>query len=280
MEQQISLYRELEEPAIVFHNRNILPHVNMPHLHSQYEFYYNIEGGEGLFTDKKFYECTGRDLFLIPKTCVHKVLVPKDTYYERCIINIDSKLVDAINAMPNLHRPLLWLEGIGEPGPKKVNLNDKEHQEFVKMVEDYNAPEQSELKRYARLLEILSFLGELFPLGKECKGQIKQAASIPEQALMVIEEGFKEIRISDISERLYVNSSYLSTLFKEEYGITLEHYLIIRKIAEAKKYLYMGVPVNKVCELAGFNDYSNFIRTFKKFEGYSPSNLEKLTAPL
>ena len=280
MEQQVSLYRDLEELAIVFYNKNILPHVNVPHLHSQYEFYYNIEGGNGLFADKKFYECTGHDLFLIPKTCVHKVLVPKDTYYERCIINIDSRLVDAINVTPSLNRPLLWLEGLGEPETKKVNLNAEQHEKFLTMVEVYSALRENELLQYAKLLEILAFLGEQFPIGKECKGEIRQAVSIPEQALAVIEEDFINIRISDISDKLYVNSSYLSTLFKEEYGITLEQYLIIRKIAEAKKYLYMGVPVNKACELSGFHDYSNFIRTFKKFEGCSPSNLRGLNAPL
>ncbi len=280
MEQQVSLYRDLEERAIVFYNKNILPHVNVPHLHSQYEFYYNIKGGTGLFADKKFYECTGHDLFLIPKTCVHKVLVPKDTYYERCIINIDSRLVDAINVTPSLNRPLLWLEGLGKPETRKVNLNVEQHEKFLKMVEAYSVLKENELLQYAKLLEILAFLGEQFPIGKECKGESRQAVSIPEQALAVIEEDFKSIRISDISEKLYVNSSYLSTLFKEEYGITLEQYLIIRKIAEAKKYLYMGVPVNKVCELSGFNDYSNFIRTFKKFEGCSPSNLRGLNDPL
>ena len=279
MEKQVSLCRELDEQVIVFHNRNVLPHVNVPHLHSQYEFYYNIEGANGLFADKKFYECTGHDLFVIPKTCVHKVMVNKNVDYERCIINIDSKVVDAINAAPNLHRPLLWLEGALAPSPRKVNLEDEKHREFLEMVEKYNLPGQSELKRYATLLELLAFLGEQFPVGKDCQGQIKKPSSIPEQALIVIEENFKEIKIAEISERLYVNSSYLSALFKEEYGITLEHYLIIRKIAEAKKYLYMGVPVNEVCGLCGFRDYSNFIRTFKKFEGYSPGNLERLSAP-
>ena len=280
MNQQVSLYRDLEELAIVFYNKNRLPHVNVPHLHSQYEFYYNIQGAYGLFADKKFYRCTGRDLFLLPRTCVHKVLVPKDTYYERCIINIDSRLVDAINVTPSLNRPLLWLEGVGEPEPKKVNLTPDQHVAFMAMIEAYHTCEQNELRQHARLLEILAFLGEQFPIGKECNGDIRQASSIPEQALSIIEENFKTIKISDISEKLYVNSSYLSTLFKEEYGVTLEQYLIIRKIAEAKKYLYMGVPGSKACELSGFNDYSNFIRTFKKFEGCSPSNLRGLNAPL
>ena len=278
-EQNVSLYRELDEQVIVVHNKNVQPYVNIPHLHSQYEFYYNIEGANGLFADKKFYECTGHDLFVIPKTCVHKVMVNKDADYERCIINVDSKVVDSINASPNLHRPLLWLEN-AKQSTRKVNLNANQHCEFVEMVEAYNLPDQSELKRYARLLEILSFLGDLFPVGKDCAGKIKKPTSFPEQALIIIEEDFKDIRIGDISERLYVNSSYLSALFKEEYGITLEQYLIIRKIAEAKKYLYMGVPVHEACSLSGFRDYSNFIRTFKKFEGYSPGSLDRLNAPL
>ncbi|MFR8976128.1 MAG: helix-turn-helix domain-containing protein, partial [Eubacteriales bacterium] len=69
-------------------------------------------------------------------------------------------------------------------------------------------------------------------------------------------------------------------LFKEEFGLTPENYLIVRKIAEAKKYLYMGASVKEACFLSGFHNYSNFIRTFKNFEGYSPGNLEKLTDPL
>ena len=92
MMEQVSLYRELEAPAIVFYNKNVLPHVNVPHLHSQYEFYYNIVGAEGMFAEKKFYECIGRDLFLIPRTSVHKVIVPKEIHYERCIINIQFEV--------------------------------------------------------------------------------------------------------------------------------------------------------------------------------------------
>ncbi len=280
MNETLSLYREREEAVIVFHNKNILPHVNMPHLHSQYEFYYNIDGAKGLFADKKFYECTGRDLFLIPRLCVHKVMVAPNVNYERCIINIDSKVIDAINAAPNLHRPLTWLEGVGQPGPRKVTLTERQHQNFLALIAQYHAAGDYELERYARLIELLAFLGERFGIGKECEGRSKKPESIPEQALLVVEENFRDIKISEISEKLYVNCSYLSVIFKEEYGITLEQYLIIRKIAEAKKYLYMGVPVNEVCKLCGFHNDSNFSRTFKKYEGCSPRNLEKLTSPL
>lgn len=279
MNETLSLYRELDELVVCFHNKNILPHTNVPHLHSQYEFYYNIDGASGMFIDKKLYECTGRDLFLIPRLSVHKVLVSKGMNYERCIINIDSKVVDAINAAPGLHRPLIWMEGVDEVAPKKVNLNEKEHEEFVHMISEYNEA-KDELIRYSIFLKILAFLGTFFAIGKKCDGTLKETANLPEKALMVVEEHFKDIKITDISQKLYVNSSHLSSTFKEEYGITLEKYLIIRKIAEAKKYLYMGVSVNEVCELCGFHNYANFMRTFKKYEGCSPKSIKDLNAPL
>ncbi len=280
MNETLSLYREREEAVIVFHNKNILPHVNMPHLHSQYEFYYNIDGARGMFADKKFYECAGRDLFLIPRLCVHKVMVDKNVNYERCIVNIDAKVIKAINEAPDLHTPLSWLEEADQSGPRMVRLDEKEHRKFLTLIEQYHSADNHELIRHARLIELLVFLGEYFAPGKDWEGRIKNPGSIPEQALLLVEENFREIRIADIAEKLYVNSSYLSVIFKEEYGITLEQYLIMRKIAEAKKYLYMGVPVNEVCQLCGFHNESNFSRTFKKYEGYSPRNLEKLTSPL
>ena len=51
MEEKISLYRDAPSPVIVYHNKNERPHVDVPHLHSQYEIYYNIDGAKGFFAD-------------------------------------------------------------------------------------------------------------------------------------------------------------------------------------------------------------------------------------
>lgn len=276
---KISLYRDSKPAVIVFHNKNEKPHVNIPHLHSQYEIYYNIDGASGFFADKKLYECSGRDLFIIPDACVHKVIVREGRKYERCIINIDSKVIDAINAAPYLNRPLTWLSGLRATAPKKANFSPAEHEEFIALIDSYNSLGNDELMQYGRLIEILAFIGHFFPIGKTTPDKLKSPVTIAENALIMIEEHFKEIKISELSEMLHIGESYLSKLFKEEYGITLTNYLIIRKIAEAKKYLYMGASVKEACALSGFHNYSNFIRTFKNFEGYSPGALEKLTDP-
>ena len=280
MDEKISLYRGIQSVVVVCHSKNERPYIDVPHLHSQYEIYYNIDGAKGFFVDKKFYKCTGSDLFIVPKTCVHKVIVNKGTVYERCIINIDSKIIDSINAAPHLNSPLFWLDGAGNIVVQKVNFTYEEHCKFMNLIAEYNRPENNELKRYADLMEILAFISFFFKVGRIDTNAVKPPESVTEKALIIIEEHFKDIKVSEIAERLYVNDSYLSKIFKDEFGITLTNYLIVRKIAEAKKFLYMGMSVKKACILSGFHNYSNFIRTFKNFEGCSPGSFEELSDPL
>ena len=277
MTEKLSIYRDRVPDTIVYHNKNERPAINVPHLHSGYEIYYNIYGAEGFFFDKKFYPCDGNDLFVIPKAQVHKAIVRPDTEYERCIVSIDSKIIASINSMPHLSSSLDWLDCVGDSLPGKVNLSPAQHDELMGYVTEYNNA-RDELKRFAVLVNILSFTGGFFKSAKPAKTIIPE--SIPWKAMLVIEENFRDIKIADIAKQLFVSDSYISKVFKEECGVTLSNYLIIRKIAEAKKYLYMGVSVKEVCFLSGFNNYSNFIRTFKKFEGYSPGNFEGLTEPI
>ncbi len=277
MDKKLSIYRDSLSPVIIYHNKNERPYVDIPHLHSQYEIYYNIDGAKGFFADKKFFICTGYDLFLIPQTCVHKVIVSPGAVYERCILNIDTKIIDAINATPHLNRPLSWL--VGYPFPQKVNLDTDAHTQFLNLIDGYNQL-KNPLKQYAALIEILSFIGGFFSPARPLPAKDAPPQSIAEKALVLMEEYFKDMKVSDLAEKLFVNEGYLSKLFKDAFGITPANYLIVRKIAEAKKYLYMGASVKEACFLSGFGNYSNFIRTFKKFEGCSPGNLEKLTDPL
>lgn len=274
MEKDISLYKEIEEPVVVFHKPVAEPHRNIPHLHSQYEFCYNIQGADGMFVDKKLYKCEGHDLFLIPQTCVHRILVPKGAQYERCIINLDASFVDAINAVPGIEGALTWLGKYCSGAPLRVRLNDADHQSFVELVDAYLSSDRNQVSRLSVLIQILVFLEKQFRFARE--GEVRQAESLAEQALVIIEESFRHIKVSQLSKELYVNSGYLSDLFKEAYGITPGQYLLLRKVAEAKKHLYLGRSGSEACALSGFGNYTNFIRTFKKIEGYPPGSLEKL----
>ena len=43
------IYKEMNKPVIVYRNYGEYPFIPIPHLHSQYEIYYNIQGGRSFF---------------------------------------------------------------------------------------------------------------------------------------------------------------------------------------------------------------------------------------
>lgn len=84
-----------------------------------------------------------------------------------------------------------------------------------------------------------------------------------------------EITLDAISERFFLNGTHISRQFKKHTGLTIRSYIVDRKVAYAKELLNAGKSVTDVAYLSGFNNYSNFIRTFHIIEGISPGKYAK-----
>ena len=70
-----------------------------PHLHTEYEIYYNINGSKGFFIDDHYYDCNPHDLFIIRKMHIHRVAVGDPDNYVRCVISIDSSFIDKLRLL-------------------------------------------------------------------------------------------------------------------------------------------------------------------------------------
>lgn len=279
-----SLYRDLSSPVIVCHHTKEDSFISIPHLHSQYEIYYNIKGAQSFFINKTFYRCEPHTIFVIPNTHIHKVVVEKDIPYERCIININAEIISAIGSLPNMtFSRLSWLQGAGTKNSHKITLDDQTHQEFTSLIDDYIKEESSssELTQLIRLLELLRFVEEKFNQQKDDPVPVCEPTTLSDKVIRFIEQDpTRQLSNTDIAKALFIHENYLCTKFKAETDMTINHYIILRKIAEAKKLLYQGASVKEACYGSGFQNYSNFIRTFKSREGYPPSQLTQLTTPL
>lgn len=84
----------------------------------------------------------------------------------------------------------------------------------------------------------------------------------------------EEISLKILEKELKYNGTYLSRCFKKITGISLQQYIIAKRVALAQQYLREGRPPTDVCFMAGFNDYSNFSRTFCKQVGMSPKKYQ------
>lgn len=241
-----------------------------PHIHNYYEIYYNISGAKGYMVNGEFYKCNSRDLILIPPLCAHKVVIDKDfDRYERCCVNIDSSLLSVLGNAAKSKETLSWL-GCEKC---KTTLTDAQHEEFMRLLHKYKNQEKQEWA-LGELAEILAFLKGCFQEVAKPEFMDENSISHTDRMMIIIEKNFKTLSVSQIAELAHCDSDYLNRLFKAKLGITVKHYLLLRKLTEAQKYLCQGKSVKETCYLAGFKDYSNFLRTFKKHLGCSPGTFE------
>lgn len=88
----------------------------------------------------------------------------------------------------------------------------------------------------------------------------------------------KDLSLNTVAKAMYLNASYLSTLFRKETGITLIEYINKVRLKTAKE-LIDNSEATTVCELAnrvGYNNEYYFMRCFKKQYGISPKTYMNL----
>lgn len=93
-----------------------------------------------------------------------------------------------------------------------------------------------------------------------------------------IEKNFSDsdLSISDISEELCVNQTYLRKMFKSEMDMTLTEYITQYRMQKAKTLLTTtNDKLSAIAESVGYNDVSYFSNVFKKFYGVSPRSMSK-----
>lgn len=78
------------------------------------------------------------------------------------------------------------------------------------------------------------------------------------------------LRVEQIATELNLDRRYLSRLFKEKTGETIQAYLIRVRMEAAADLLRQGCSVADAACLAGYDDTANFSKMFKRHFGESP----------
>jgi two-component system, response regulator YesN len=85
----------------------------------------------------------------------------------------------------------------------------------------------------------------------------------------------KQISIKSIADQIFLNQSYLSTLFKEKTGTSLLEYITMVKMERAKVLFHDSQIKNyEVAYKLGYKDVEYFSRVFKKYVGINPSEFK------
>ena len=224
-----------------------------------------VAGGKGYFIrDGKTYTLSAGDIFSVPAYEEVAFYPDKDDpwrYYWYSFIGTGARdIVESIGITKQT--PFIHYENYNIVSAALDELLDSEfnHGEF-----------------YFRALSTLFHLISLFVKEKGSEGNL--ATSLVGSAKKIILENFnnENFSVSTIHEELYVSDTYLRKLFKRETGMTLQAFLINRRLSKAADLLRNSdYSVFDLCCAVGYSDEIHFIRAFKKKYGVPPKQFRKL----
>ena len=94
-----------------------------------------------------------------------------------------------------------------------------------------------------------------------------------QQVKAYLDEHFDEkITLDQLAERFFINKHYLGRVFRNQFGMTVNHYIMYVKVTHAKQLLrFSELSIEEIAVKCGMEDANYFSRMFKKVEGISPS---------
>ncbi|TYP76729.1 helix-turn-helix domain-containing protein [Paenibacillus methanolicus] len=86
----------------------------------------------------------------------------------------------------------------------------------------------------------------------------------------------RDLQLAEVANRVSMNYSYFSKLFKERTGLTFTAYLTKVRMEEAQKLLKNPtLRINEISEKVGYSNLYHFSRAFKNYFGVSPKEHRK-----
>jgi AraC-like DNA-binding protein len=273
-EVDINLYTECSD-MILFAHRNTIEHPDDQkyHLNNMCEVYLGITDGVQCIVDGVRYDLKPGDIMIIPPFAVHRIVLADHDWYERFYFVIP------LNAFPYMdHNPLETMLNKSSGAKLFLSLPVRQREQAIELLYKISSI-VTERDRHFRLTAysyFLQFIGlitaYLAETAEDPDGEPDtKLPKLIHDVLVYIDHHLTTIdSIDDIASHFHVSLRHLSKLFKEHLHIGIKHYMLMKKIAVAKRLLHEGNTVTYVCYESGFNDCSYFIKTFKQYAGMTP----------
>jgi AraC-like DNA-binding protein len=241
------------------------------HIHDSYEVYYSISGGKQFLIDNKLYDINPGDLFVINQFESHYVSQISKMVHERIVLSIHPDFLKDISTDKTdlsycfTHRD--------ENFSHKIQLDKEQQNRFMYFINKIISAEGFGADRieYSSFIELMTYFTKLFVDNEHSLlSNYKYNNQIQEVISYINDNVLENITIKHLAEHFFLSESYICRIFKLATGTTINKYITARRISIAKSLLSNGANINDVYIDCGFNDYSNFLKSFKKAVGVSP----------
>lgn len=256
------------------------------HLHDRFEVYIFITGEVNYLIEKKVYPLQYGDLLIMNNRELHKPTFRSDAVYENIVVHFDPAVADLWRSADDYAMLDCFVNRPNGEG-NRIRLTPRQLDEALSICHRTEQLSRSSLEGGGLLLT--AYMTELLVLVNQAfRQQVARpdddAADSPPAAVheklapvldFIDRHPERDLSLEALEGLFFMNRYYLSRLFRRATGSTIHEYILLKRIARAKKLLQEGLSVTEACQLSGFNDYSNFIRMFKRFVGMPPGQYRK-----
>ena len=251
-----------------FYSNDIMKHST--HYHDRHQIIYIKSGTIEIDINDKTSNAYGGDVIIISRFENHSIKILSDNY-ERYVLRLTPDLPndEVFSIFTNRPEKFNNIISLTEQKSTVENIFDRIIKEFS------CTPDLTEQLQNLLLNELLIYISRVLPY--ELSNYSSKSFNIALSLKSEFENRyFEEFRLEDLAKKYNVSISTLTHTFKRIVGVSVFEYLLSCRMAAAKKYLSKtDLTVGQIIEKCGFNDNSNFTRTFKKLNNITPLQFRK-----
>ena len=248
---------------------------NMLHSHEQFEVLLCLSDGIFILNNDNLSLLHKNDLVLFNDTDIHGIIADTNMEFERMVLLYEPAFIKEFRNTFDLLKCFL---GPPEKETRICRLSPEQAGIIISLYQSlavFNNDDSdvAKMKKKLLLADMLLRINILYDESSHNEAMIKTDPMFNkiQSILSFIDDNpAQDLTLDTISKQFYISKSYLSAIFKEITGYSVNNYIINKRIRLAIEFLKQNRSVYEVSESCGFNNYSHFIRTFKKFEGVSP----------
>ena len=243
------------------------------HVHECCEIFLCLTGGKSFLIDNRIYDISPGDLFVINQFEAHKVVADDSDKFVRYILHVHPSFLYS-NSYGNINLPDIFY---ASDKITKLTLSKEDAEKLTVLFKqlDRDYPYGDEMYKRLRGSEIILETARLFST-HITSSQNAFSHKTVQLAIDYINCNYASpLGVEAVAKNAFISPTQLSRLFNRYCGTTVTKYIVSKRITEAKKLLSSGKSVTDTAFMCGFNDYANFIRTFKKAVGIPPGKYKE-----
>ena len=245
------------------------------HKHDFFEIYFLISGEVTYVIEGKSYTLKPWDIILINNKELHKPIINHGSIYERIVIWVDPDFISKISTSDSdlnmcFESTLKNKYNLLRPGTEIMNIIKVILGKLNRIL--FTDSFGSEILKELYLTELIVFLNraytdtDLVDIGDD----VTYNSKINEIIKYINQNLAKDLSLDALSSRFYSSKYHLLREFKKHTGYTPHEYITLKRLITSKELLRSGMSISDVCHECGFNNYSNFIRSFTNAFNISP----------